>query len=154
MIPLEAVRDELAGMIRQESVLERPLEDGEEPNLYQIFCVVLSKHRDGLQASQIRWQLERVYGLSLSEASVREFLAPFSEFEENGGVFRLAQPITFDTSNERPTTPALDERATSHVRESSPTTDAQGKLREFEGRINALESKIELLIQLLSTKLT
>lgn len=148
MIPLEAVRNELIEMVREDSVLQRPLEEGEEPNLYQILCAILSKHREGLQLSQIRWQLERYYGLSLSESSVREFLSAFSEFEEREGVHRFLQPIIYE-----PISPPLSEE--SSPRQSSvPSTDAQRKLREFESRINALESKIELLIQLLSTKLT
>lgn len=148
MIPLEAVRTELTEMIRENSILQRPLEEGEEPNLYQILCAILSKHREGLQLSQIRWQLERYYGLSLSESSVREFLSAFPEFEERGGVYRLLQPITYEPL------PAPSSEEGSASERSASSTDAQRKLREFESRINALESKIELLIQLLSTKLT
>jgi len=151
MIPLEAAREELTNMVRHDSVLQRPLEEGETPNLYQIFCSMLSTHRKGLALSQICWHLERYHGLSLSEASVRELLAPFKEFEEKDGVYRLAQPITFDVPLE-PSTPAS--RTPSEERDSSSTAYGQEKFREYEARITALESKIELLIQLLSTKLT
>lgn len=153
MIPLEAARDELAGMVSHESVLQHPLEDGEDPNLYQIFCEILSKHPNGYPLAQIRWHLERYYGLSLSEASVREFLSPFNEFEEHDGAFRLPQPLALDAKSER-TSPAPEERPAPEPQDASTATNGQSKFREYENRLGALESKIELLIQLLSTKLT
>jgi len=148
MIPLDAVKEELAGMVRHEPALQTPLEDGDDPNLYQIFCEIFSKNREGLTSQELRWHLERYHGLSLSEESVAEFLLVFSEFHQEQGVYSLRHPILFEIHAHRSASGGAEHARTGERAAPSP----QEALRQLDQRINALESKIELLIQLLSNR--
>ncbi|MBM3214042.1 hypothetical protein FJZ36_03900 [Candidatus Poribacteria bacterium] len=146
MIPFESVKEELASDVRKDPVLQKPLAEGDEPNLYQMLWAILAQHRDGLAISELQWQLERYHGLSFSVESIGEFLAAFAEFSETNGLCRLRHTASYDAASAKPT-PIVRE----HVRSSDAS---EAMIRQFETRLNTLESKIELLIQLLSKRLT
>ncbi|MDA1192409.1 MAG: hypothetical protein O3A46_12100 [Candidatus Poribacteria bacterium] len=147
LIPIEAVQRELEEIVRKDPVLQLPLGEDEEPNLYQVICELLSKQDSGLTLDELRWQLERFHGLSLTGTGLASIMTGFTEFDTRDGKYILQHPMLYQ----------VDVTKRTKLREDSPSMttlgdDAKALIQGYEQRINALETKLEVLIQLLSNK--
>ena len=147
LIPLDAVKEELERIVRKDPVLQLPLDPDAAPNLYQLICEMLARCEGGLTLEQMRWQLERFHGLSLRAESLREILDCFSEFVMEGDRCTLQHPLVYDVAVSK-SAGFDDERP-----EETTSLDAQALLERYEQRLNVLEAKLEILIQLLSSKI-
>jgi hypothetical protein len=152
MIPLDSVTRELEAMVRRDPVLHQARDTGTAPNLYQVLYRELSGQPEGLTLSDLRWQLERYFGLSLTEDGVAQFLRAFSEFAEAGGRYVVARSPAYQTPSARAASQIREGRSNA-IRTLDEAGTAQAVLREYGQRIAALESKIETLIDLLSKRL-
>lgn len=147
LIPVGSVKAELAEIVRKEPTLQLPLAEDEAPNMYQIVCDILSQQENGLTLDELRWHLERFHGLSLPGNALGDILSSYGEFNVTDGRYALSHPILYRMEAAKRPAASVEEPA---VR---PAMDAQSVVRSYDQRITALETKLDMLIQLLSAKI-
>ena len=150
LIPLSVASRELERIVRAGPTLQTRLSDDAVPNLYQIICDLLTRREEGMTTEELHWQLERFHGISLSETSLDETLELFSEFSREDDRYILNPSFRVDIDAARKAADAMPRRdsAAAIGRGASPAA-----LEDIERRLGVVESKLELVTQLLGNKM-